>query len=441
MAGLGLLTAFAVLSGCSATSSTPATTGSASGSSATGSSTTPGASGSASAASGSSSGSVDPSATTTASDPITTAKTLAAMYNYAAAQKALAGIDSDQARTELAAIKKAAATAKPYADNSTISHIFYHSLVVDANRAFHAPQGKAQGYKDYMVTMREFNAQLAQIYANGYVLVHMDQIAKPKNGVMTYTPIVLPPGKKPLVLSIDDVSYYEYMTGDGFASNLKIAADGTITNTYIDAKGVSHDGSYDVVPLVDDFVRAHPDFSYQGAKGTLAMTGYNGVLGYRSSYRKYGRNAKTDAERAEATKVATAMKAEGWNFASHTYGHIDIKKSSLAEISADATKWNNEVRPIVGDTDELIFAFGADIAGVEKYSESNAKYHYLHDVQGFNYFANVDASSTHWIQLSGGSFRQARIDIDGITIERALAGHYTPLSAFFNVKSTVDPAR
>ena len=38
------------------------------------------------------------------------------------------------------------------------------------------------------------------------------------------------------------------------------------------------------MPIVDDFVREHPDFSYRGDKGTIALTGYNGVLGYRSSY-------------------------------------------------------------------------------------------------------------------------------------------------------------
>ena len=41
-------------------------------------------------------------------------------------------------------------------------------------------------------------------------------------------------------------------------------------------------GDYDLVPLLDAFVEAHPDFSYHGRKGVLAMTGYEGVLGYRT---------------------------------------------------------------------------------------------------------------------------------------------------------------
>ena len=37
-------------------------------------------------------------------------------------------------------------------------------------------------------------------------------------------------------------------------------------------------GSYDLVPLLDDFIKEHPDFSYRGAKACIAFTGYNGIL-------------------------------------------------------------------------------------------------------------------------------------------------------------------
>ena len=31
-----------------------------------------------------------------------------------------------------------------------------------------------------------------------------------------------------------------------------------------------------MVPLIDRFVEEHPDFSYRGAKGIVALTGYDG---------------------------------------------------------------------------------------------------------------------------------------------------------------------
>lgn len=375
-------------------------------------------------------------------DPVAKATTMAAMYDYDGALAALKGQTSQAATKERSAVEAAKAKATVYADNSQISHLFYHSLVVDPKRAFHAKENKAQGYKDYMVTESEFTKQLQQIYDRGYVLVHPQRIAAiGANGQMAYQPITLPAGKKPLVLSIDDVSYYEYMKGDGFADNLFIDKDGKVRNTYVDAAGTKHVGAYDVSTVVDDFVEKHPDFSYKGDKGSIALTGYNGVLGCRSTYAQYGHNAKTDAERAAATKVADAMKKAGWNFASHSYGHINFTKDSPSTIAADAKRWDADVKPIIGATKEIIYPFGADISDVTPYSEKNPKFHLLHDVEGFDYFANVDGSKTAWQQLSGPSFRQGRINVDGISMGEALKGHSKVLSSFFDVKSTVDPER
>lgn len=88
-----------------------------------------------------------------------------------------------------------------------------------------------------------------------------------------------------MALSVDDVSYYSYMDGAGFVSNL-VLKDGRVTNTYVDARGNMHFGSFDVSTVVDDFVCEHPDFAYHGDKGTIALTGDNGILGYRSSVRE-----------------------------------------------------------------------------------------------------------------------------------------------------------
>lgn len=376
-----------------------------------------------------------------ADDPVARATTLRRMYDYDGAIAALAGQTSKEADAERAAIAADKAKATPR-DSTTTPHVFYHSLAADPSRAFHAGQGKAQGYEDYMVTKREFEAQLASMYARGFVLVHPQRIAsRGADGRMRPTPIVLPPGKKPLVLSVDDVSYYEYMDGDGFASKLVLDGAARVRTTYTDRDGKERIGADDVVPIVDDFVREHPDFSYRGDKGTIALTGYNGVLGYRSSYAAYGHTAKTDAERAQATKVADAMKATGWHFASHSYGHIDVKKASLAAVKADAARWDADVKPIVGATKEIIFAFGADISDPRPYSNDNPKYAFLHGVEGFDYFANVDGSRSSWMQFAAGSMRQGRINIDGISLDAARRGRSKVLSEFFDPVATRDPAR
>ena len=84
------------------------------------------------------------------------------------------------------------------------------------------------------------------------------------------------------------------------------------------------------------YKRQHPDFSYRGRKGIIALTGYNGILGYRTSDRVYGpggtgdwENANLEADKAKAKAVADAMRANGWEFASHSWGHINYGSAKM----------------------------------------------------------------------------------------------------------------
>lgn len=323
-------------------------------------------------------------------------------------------------------------------DNAEVSHLFFHSLVVDPARAF-ASEEDGAGYLDYMVTKDEFTAVLEQVHANGYVLVSPhDLYERAADGTVTPRPLSLPVGKKPLVLSQDDVDYYEYMAGDGFADAL-VLDDGVVRTSYTDASGRTRIGADDLVPLVDDFVAAHPDFSYRGAKGVIALTGYNGVLGYRTSRIAYGgTNPRLAADTADATAVADAMKASGWEFASHSWGHIDMRESSFERISADVGKWRDEVQPIVGATDLFVYPFGADIAGVGSYS--GATYDLL-AAEGFTAFFGVDASRPSWGQWGADYLREARINVDGISLRAAVEGRNDTLYSFFDAESVLDPAR
>ncbi|RAX47858.1 polysaccharide deacetylase [Arthrobacter sp. AQ5-05] len=366
------------------------------------------------------------------------AKTLAAGYDYAAAKKVLAGLEGVEAETALADIKAAAAKTVVWEDSSKISHLFVHSLVVDTKRAFDG-DSKEQGYLDYMVTLDEFKKILAELHARGYVLVNPADIASlDANGKMRYQDIHLPKGKKPLVLSEDDVSYYEYMEDDGFASKLLIDGDGKVTSEYVDAAGKKHIGAYDMPPVVDEFVEKHPDFSYRGSKSILALTGYNGVLGYRTSKSEYPDSKTLDADIATATEVATALKKDGWVFASHAWGHINMTTSSIKRIKHDMVLWDKEVRPILGDTDQFIYPFGADISGVPAYK--GTKYNMLKK-DGFDFFYGVDGTTPAWMQPGDSYLRQARINIDGLQFAKEQRGDRPVLKCFFDVKDVVDPKR
>ena len=174
-----------------------------------------------------------------------------------------------------------------YTSVTQFNHIFFHSLIADNSKAFDDDYDSV-GYNMYMTTVSEFKKIIEKMYEDGYVLVSIHDIAKQvtdENGKTKFVEgeIYLPPGKKPFVLSQDDVSYYEYMDGDGFASRIVIGNDGKPTCEMIMDDGSTVQGSFDMIPIVDEFVEEHPDFSYKGAKGIIALTGYEGVLGYRTN--------------------------------------------------------------------------------------------------------------------------------------------------------------
>ena len=381
--------------------------------------------------------------------PLDQAKLKAAQYDYAGAADALKGQTSDEAKQLLNKIQSDQAAAVAWTTPEKTSHIFYHSLIVDPKRAFNPANKDYAGWCQWMVTQSEFEKQLQQIYDKGYVLVLPERLYKLDDAgkMVKADPIKLPQGKKPLVFSADDINYYSRQDDFGFANGLKFAADGKIVNTYKDASGATLEGAYDVPTVLDEFVRQHPDFSYRGDKGMIALTGYEGALGFHSSVSVYGDTPATKQAQADAKKMADAFKAEGWEFASHTWNHISMQPTamSLDAVKADMTKWMNEVGPIVGKTNLMIFAFGSDVgplaANYKPYDNTNPRFTYLHDELGFRYFFPIDSSVPYWTQTGSDWFRQSRIDIDGITMQRAIDGKKTAITDFIDAKGTADPLR
>ena len=365
-------------------------------------------------------------------------------YNYDEAIKLLKqqdDFDTNKDYMDLAAKCQVAKSTLVEYPLEQITHVFFHTLIDDTGRAFDG-DSKSGNYNQVMTTVSEFNKIIQIMYDKGYVLVSPHDMATVNDdGTMSRGKIMVPEGKIPFVLSQDDVSYYHYMDGDGCASKLVLDENGEVKNEYVEADGSVSVGDYDLVPLLDTFIKEHPDFSYHGRKGILAMTGYNGVLGYRTDIAyKTGENLQDDQKKflednpdfdydqdvADATKVADAMKAEGWEFASHTWGHMNATERSAEDLKTDDQKWKSYVAPILGDTDM------SDWSG---YSSDNPKFQYYKSA-GYDYFCNVD-SSQYFVQITDQYFRQGRRNLDGYRM------YYNPemLSDLFDVADVWDSSR
>lgn len=390
---------------------------------------------------------------------------LALAYDYDAAIALIQSYEAydtyEEFNTAIAEYEATKAACVPV-NLDEVTHIFYHTLVVDPIRCFGNQERDPQcvGNNQWMTTISEFEKITQEMYDRGYVIVSIHDlynvvIDENGNEIMEPATIMLPEGKKAFVLSLDDLSYYHSYDDYGYAAKLIIDENGDVMNEYIDAEGNTLVGAYDVVPLLDQFIEEHPDASYKGAKGIIALTGYNGILGYRTDISYETRidinwdkrqwleehpDFNLETERAEAKKVADAMKENGWEFASHTWGHKNVGTTPLSTLQADNRRWKENVEPIVGETNTIIFAHGTDLEqGLGDYSVTNEKFQYYYS-EGFRVFCNVDASkyATHF---GPDYLRQGRRNLDGYRIYYNAIGEQNNLSDIFDAAEILDPDR
>lgn len=401
---------------------------------------------------------------------IAEAQKLAAGYDYDGAIALLESLDNYETDNDIVnAIAKYTAEKSTLEakDMTKVPHIFYHSLIVDTQRAFDTSKWSADevaGINAWMTTIEEFDKITQQMYDNGWVLIRMrDMVTETRNedGTVTFAQnnnLLLPADKRPFVLSIDDWSYYHSYDGKGYGEKAVVDADGKVKIQYTDAQGNVSIGDYDVLPRLNTFLDAHPDGAYKGARGMAAMTGYNGVFGYRTdaAYKTGELLDKTQAawlkahpdfnweeDVAQATKVAKAVKASGWEFACHTWGHLSVTGKSVESLAADQDRWQNTVANITGKTDTIIFAHGNDIGTWRDYDASTNDVYAYFKRMGYNFYANVDATSEYWVQIRKDYVRQGRIDCDGLQMWRAKSGaaKTNVFENFFNVNDVFDSRR
>lgn len=367
-------------------------------------------------------------------------------YDYDAAINLLQTVEGYETNTEITErikeYEEQKATLVEWEDVTKISHVFFHSLIADTSKAFDGDY-KAGAYNTVMTTVDEFNKIMEQMYERGYVLVRIHDMADfvtEEDGSVKFTKgkIMLPEGKIPFILSQDDVNYYDYMTGDGYANRLVIGEDGMVTTEMDLEDGTTQQGSYDVVPLLEDFIKEHPDFSYRGARGILAITGYEGVFGYRTSRRSYADSPTLEEETKKAIEVAERLKEMGWELASHGWGHRYMGQIPYNNFVWDIDMWEAEVKPILGDTDIYIYPYGNDVGDWRPYKGD--RYEYLKS-KGFVYFCNVDAAGPYWVQISDEYLRQGRINLDGMRMYEAISGGKNRVEPFFDVEDVFDKAR
>lgn len=304
-----------------------------------------------------------------------------------------------------------------------VEHLFFHPVVAYPELAFDG-DAQANGIDDYMVTVGEYNKILQSVYENNYVLVDITDVWSETTGEdgqpkMVRNTLYIPEGKKPLIFSYDDTNYYPYMLENGFTYKLVIGDDGKVWSWGLDPQGnevTSRD--LDAITILDKFVEEHPDFSPFGAKGSLSLTGYCGILGYRTQTEKENQSAAHEENRQkerEAVKpIIEELKRTGWTFGSHTWGHINLAKKSLDVVKEDTEKWLSEVGELVGATPIFYYPHGARPDG-DDVKQTGPIFQYLQS-KGFRVFASVGINSYSKIKGDISAVICDRLHPDGTTL-------------------------
>jgi len=356
-------------------------------------------------------------------DAIAKADALAKGYFYDEAIAALSAFSSDAAnakKQEYQALKDGLVKYE-----GKMYHIFFHSLIIDTDLAFDNKGSSASNYNDVMTTVSEFKAMLPLLQEKGFVLYDITETCEYKDGKVIPKPIYLPEGKKPLILSIDDVNYYTYMVDDGFARYLDVDENGRVVTMvggtpirHNDAKKhvkgytgceVSYEG--DVMPILDTYVEEHPEFSFRGAKGIVAITGYEGAFGYRITDPDWFTEEEQTRMQNKVSEVANALRNTGWQIANHSYTHNQYwanKTMTMDQLKYDTGRWIKDIMPYVGETHILISPFGVS------FSSSDERMKYITEELGFYIYCPV--GSTLNTQFKGTYMLNERLNLDGMTM-------------------------
>lgn len=382
------------------------------------------------------------------------AKELADGYNYQGAIDLLNTFSGElTSYPELLSAKSSYSQAltqvKAWNDPSQIANLSFHVLIADPARAF-TDRGYGNAYNKNFVTVDEFQKILEQLYANGYVLVDLDSIiteTTAEDGTVTYSAntIYLPADKTPIMLTETMVNYFNYMIdsdgdgaadagGGGFASRLVVTDSGEIKAEMVNSNGETVVGDYDFVPVLETFIAEHPDFSYQGARATLAVSGSEGIFGYRIGDTFYEEKNLDKSKKQEeidgATKVVQALRNQGYTIACYTYENLDYSAINATAIQNDLQAWFEEVKPVLGEVDVMVFARHIDLSD---YGTGN-KFNVLYS-SGFRYF--IGASTSPWAEVTSSYFHQKRLLVTGTNMAYAS----TTFSKYFNSMAILNDQR
>ncbi|MHB1453618.1 MAG: hypothetical protein ACYCYM_06660 [Saccharofermentanales bacterium] len=320
-----------------------------------------------------------------------------------------------------------------------VEHIAIRPLISTPGFRFDQ-NGYTKTAEDLMITAGEFKKILEQLYANQYVLIDINSLVDSKG---KYHPIMIPEGKKPLILSIEGLNYYASRRLTGNSMNIALDPDGHVVSEYYGENGViRNDRNGEAIGILEQFIEQNPDFSFDGSKGNISLTGFECIFGYitdkdqvddrTSQFTALGlgnvafTDEQIDTNRQTVKTIIAKLAADGWTFSSSTYGNIMVNDVSIEVLKSDTAKWEDQVGGLIGNARVILFPNGGIV------SSKDPKGSYLID-EGFTIHCGI--GPTAYFNSGTRNLFMDRIALNGYALR-----NYN-LKRFFDVKYVYDAQR
>ena len=264
-----------------------------------------------------------------------------------------------------------------------IECICVRSLIADSDVAF---SGRYHSTNTNLhLTIKEFEKILENLYQRGYVLVDVENLIDQSDPTfLLERNLKVPKGKKPLIVVIEDLQYGVADYRCGTCRRLVLNDENQVCGEYQNNAGetvVSR--TAEAIGLLDVFVEKHPDFTYDGAKGIISVSGHEACFGYVVAAGELeDRNAALSAAnlpqltnitnedidfaREKVMEIKNVLADNGWKFASCTYSYIaDCRNTEKQVLIDDFVKWQDQIGSLFGEVHILVYPNGNYIYGTD----------------------------------------------------------------------------
>ena len=309
-----------------------------------------------------------------------------------------------------------------YNYDGEIFSLSFNTLMAFPEKALGDNNNLSASFDESKITTTEFKNILYELYKNNYVLISINQIIDSKT--LEQIPLKLPKNKKPILLVFDNVSYKSNYQNLGEIDKIIIDRNNNLA-TYTTKKSIQDRVAYDneFILILENFIKQFPDFSFNGAKGIIFLTGENGILGYNTNHK----NASSKYESKRVSEVIKKLKSLGWQFGCNNYSYKLDSSLSDMEFAKDLSLWNAEVSPLIGTTNLYAYPYGEN--------DENSSKQELLITSGFKIFFECgdpnpiqkvsDTYHFYYYKINGKALRENTQILDKLfTCEKVYDYHY-----------------